>query len=352
MVVTGAAGPLGRRVLAALLAEAPASDIVAVDKAKDASYPSGVEAITADLLTVDLKELLGGADVLVHLAFVISLDNEGAARRRNRELTRKVLDAAGAVSLSQLVIVSSALVYGAWANNPVPITEAQPLRPNPGFGYATEKAEIERVVSAWADDHESTSVAVLRPALAVSAGDDSWIAAVLRSAAPILIGDDDPPFQFLHLDDLATAVGRVVLTGVPGAFNVAPDRWLTGDEVRALLGPRPRLRLPEPVALRIAKWAWRWRLRPVPPGLLPYIRQPWVVANDRLRETGWVPQWTNEETFVVADDAPPWVSMNARQRQVLSLVGAGVVVAGLAAALVAVIRAIQKKLRRLQCSAR
>ena len=345
MVVTGAAGPLGRRVLTALRADAPDSELIAIDMKKGASYPPGVKAITADLLKLDLKDVLDGADVLVHLAFVWSLDDEGGARQRNRELTRAVLAAVGGVSVPQLVIVSSALVYGAWANNPVPITEAQPLRPNPGFGYAAEKAEIERVVAEWADDNPSTAVAVLRPALAVSEGADSWIAAVLRAAAPILIGDDDPPFQFLHLDDLATAVSRVVLAGVAGAFNVAPDRWLTGEEVRALLGPRPRLRLPEPIAVRLATWAWRWRLRPVPPGLLPYIRQPWVVANDRLRDTGWTPEWTNEETFVAADDAPAWVSLNARQRQVLSLVGAGVLLAGLAAAVVAVIRVLRRRAR-------
>src|SRR4051794_14153036 len=44
-------------------------------------------------------------------------------------------------STRTVVYVSSAMVYGAWPNNPVPLTEDAPMRPNPGFGYATAKAE-------------------------------------------------------------------------------------------------------------------------------------------------------------------------------------------------------------------
>ena len=65
-------------------------------------------------------------------------------------------------------MVSSATVYGAWANNPVPLTEDAPLRPNPEFAYAVHKAQVERLVTDWADDHSDAAVAILRPALALA----------------------------------------------------------------------------------------------------------------------------------------------------------------------------------------
>ena len=64
--------------------------------------------------------------------------------------TRRVLEAAGAAGLGKVVLVSSAAVYGAWPNNPVPLTEDAPLRPNPGFPLGVHKAELERLLAEWA----------------------------------------------------------------------------------------------------------------------------------------------------------------------------------------------------------
>jgi len=55
-----------------------------------------------------------------------------------------VLDAAGAVGATHLVLLSSATAYGAWANNPVPLTEDAPLRPNPELEFAVRAAERDR----------------------------------------------------------------------------------------------------------------------------------------------------------------------------------------------------------------
>ena len=41
-------------------------------------------------------------------------------------------------------------------------------------------------------------------------------------------GEDDPPAQFLHLDDLASAVVLAVDQRLDGVFNVAPDGWVAG----------------------------------------------------------------------------------------------------------------------------
>ncbi|HUV11241.1 MAG TPA: hypothetical protein VMX12_09695, partial [Acidimicrobiia bacterium] len=41
--------------------------------------------------------------------------------------------------------------------------------------------------------------------------------------------------------------------------------------------------------------SWSTGLGDIPPGVLPYLQHPWVVANDRLKAIGWRPQHTNEE---------------------------------------------------------
>ena len=57
-------------------------------------------------------------------------------------------------------------------------------------------------------------------------------------------GEDDPPAQFLHLDDLTSAVVLAVERQLDGVYNVAPDGWVPGERVRALSGEVPRIKLP------------------------------------------------------------------------------------------------------------
>ena len=210
VVVTGAAGAVGRRVLARLEQDPGVARVVAIDVADVIPGQPKTEQRRLDLALADAPALLKSADTLIHLAFSSRTEtNEPEAARVNVETTSRLLDAASASGVDQVVVVSSATVYGAWANNPVPLTEDAPLRPNPEFAYAVHKAQVERLVTDWADAHDEASVAVLRPALALAEDGAGWITRCLMGAAGIRAGDNDPPMQFLHLDDLASAVEHV-----------------------------------------------------------------------------------------------------------------------------------------------
>jgi len=305
LVLTGAGTDLGHRV--AVRARAGGADVHPVT----ASDP-------------DLKSALEGADVVVHLGG--SVDD-----------ARQLLDAAGSASVPQLVVLSSATVYGAWANNAVPLTEAVPLRPNPDFEPAVEAGEVERLVSEWRDEHPAARVAVLRATTAVAEGYDSLLARGLRAAAAPRAAEEEPAAQFIHLDDLAAAIELAAREHLDGAYNVAPDGWIQGEEVRALAGG-PRVRLPERVGARLTTLRWRLGLAPTPPGLLPYVTHPWVVANDRLRAAGWEPTYSNEEAFVAGHRPGPLATLSPRRRQELALGAAGVGVIGMLAGVIALVR--------------
>ncbi len=342
VVVTGAASPLGRRVSALLAARDDVSRVVGVDLL--ACDVKGVESHQLDLVSRDLTEAFAGADAVIHLASVFGPDIEGPDIDTAVEVTlaRRTLQAAAACGARRVVLLSTATVYGPWANNPVPVTEDAPLRPHPDLAYAVQKAEIERLAAEWSADRIGVSVARLRPAPEVQDGGDSgWLAKALDAVGSVPIGDDVAA-QFLHLDDLASAVVAVWAAGIDGPVNVAPDGWLTPSQRRAL-DPVPRLRLPEPVALKVAGWRWRWRLAPVPPGILPYARHPWVVANDRLSATGWRAEYSNEEAYVAGHAASPIERVSPRRRQELALGAAGLGVAAVVAGVVAVVRNRRKR---------
>lgn len=283
--------------------------------------------VTAALLAsgrVSLVEL-DECDVMVWLTAA----NVDARARRHESATEGITTALVAAGRARhVVLVSSAMVYGAYANNPVPLTEDAPLRPDVEFAFARQLGAVEQLVDEWRLDSPGRSVTVLRPALAMAADGTSVLVRALAAGMGQRAGQDDPPAQFLHLDDLATATVLAVEQELDGVFNVAPDGWVLGERVRALAGAVPRVKLPERLTEVIAGLRWRFQRGPIPPGLRSYTRSPWMVANDRLKEHGWQPSVTNEQAYVEGTEAKWWTMVTPKRRQELTLVASAVVLAG------------------------
>lgn len=325
VAVTGASGGLGVRVVRRLQA-VPGVEVHQVVRPESAD-----------------EVLPASVDVVVHLA---AGDHDALARRRRSAVdgTAELLAAAATRHTSAIVLLSSALVYGAWPNNPVPLTEDAVLRPDNAFAFARQLAVVEQLVDDWRLQEVGRSAAVLRPVPAMAADGTTSLARALAAGVGRRLGEDDVPAQFLHLDDLADAVVLAVLSGLDGVYNVAPDGWVPGPRVRALAGNPPRLRLPERVASVVADLRWRFQRGPIPPGLRPYTQSPWMVANDRLRTAGWSPNVTNEQAFVEGTEARWWTMLTPKRKQELALGAMGAV--GLLAAVAAVI-GVRRARRRL-----
>jgi nucleoside-diphosphate-sugar epimerase len=329
VVVTGVSGLVGQRLLRMLDADETVRRVVGIDTRQPHFRPPKLEFFCVDLATAELKPLLDGAAALVHLAFAVEPAHDvRLLDRLNVGATRRLLEAAGAVGIRHVVYPSSAMVYGAWPDNPVPLTEAAVLRPNPGFVYAGQKAEVERLLAEWREGHPGVTVAVLRPAASPSAARESWLGRVWRGALPLRVRGASPPVQYLHEDDLAAAVALALRSRLDGVFNVAPDGWISGEEARAL-APGVRLALPAGLVSKLYELGWASGLGDVPPAVLPYTVHPWVVANDRLRAAGWEPEHTSAEALVSASELPAWRAALGRHRQevVLAATALGGIVA-------------------------
>lgn len=223
-----------------------------------------------------------------------------------------------------VVFVSSAMVYGASPNNPLPLTEEAVLRPDVDFVYARQLASAEESVEQWRRAGAGRSTCVLRPAVTLAAGTRSRLANALVAGFGRRFGELDPPSQFLHTDDLARAVVLAVRSCLDGVYNVAPDGWIPGERVRALSGERPHVPLPDRLSDVIGRIRWQFQRGPIPPGLQPYTQESWVVSNGRLRAAGWTPTVTNEQAYVEATEDRWWTMVSPQRRQELAL-GAGAV---------------------------
>lgn len=306
-VLTGARSPLGDRV-SRLFAEGGV-DVVMVDETVHPVSATRSEASSFWPDTADVVVDLGTSDY----------DRRAEQRESASGFVTSSLAAADHFGADQIVFVSSALVYGAAPNNPRPLTEDAVLRPDVEFVFARQLASAEELVDQWRRARTGRSTCILRPALALAAGENSRLAGALVSGLGRRVAEADPPSQFLHLDDLARAIVLAVRSRLDGVFNVAPDGWVPGERVRALSGERPRLPLPDRVSEVTALLRWRFQRGPLPPGLRSYTREPWIVSNGRLRAEGWEPTITNEQAYVEATEAPWWTMVSPKRRQELTL---------------------------------
>jgi nucleoside-diphosphate-sugar epimerase len=320
VLVTGAAGRLGRRVTALVAADPAVDRVVAIDVRQAPALPNSVTWVREDLRTVDLTELVKAVDCVIHLAEVSTLANRRAAEANevNVEVSQRLLDACRDAQVPTFVTAISAMVYGAWSNNPIPLTEEAPLRPN-NLLFAQQQAQLEHMVLEWAAEHPDRRGGVLRAATSLAPSDLGEQARILAEAARLRAAENDPPWQYLHLDDLASAVDLVRRKRLDGAFNCAPEGWLQGEQVEALGGNPPRLRLPAPLAKELRRLSWRLQVGTVPPGLEPYMRYPWVIASDRLRAEGWRARSSNEEAYVLGTTGTWWSMLSPKRKQELSL---------------------------------
>jgi nucleoside-diphosphate-sugar epimerase len=343
VLVSGAAGVVGRHTIARLAERPDVERVVAFDRRRVPVEHPKITTQVVDLGDPAQLPEVRDADVLVHLAFASASQRRRSATDVNLGGTRRLLSVADAIGVDHVVNVSSATVYGAWPNNPLPITEAMALRPVPALAYAVQKAQVEQLVGDWVDAAPGRTAAVLRPCTALSEYGSSWLSRALAAGHGVLAPEEDPPAQFLHLDDLLSAVELAVVQRLDGPYNVAPDGWIDGATVRELAGRTATVRPPAWFLHWIARVRWRLQRGPIPPGLLPYLSHPWLVANDRLRAAGWAPTVTNEQAYVAGTEARWWQVMTPQRRQELALAGSAVAALGAVIATAAGVRAVLRR---------
>jgi nucleoside-diphosphate-sugar epimerase len=295
VAVTGATGRLGHDVAVRLAAHPEVRKTIALAKRRP-DIP-GVVFRPIDVLDPAMADRLADVDVIVHVDLDTSLDTDPAQRTvRNVRGTQTVLTAAAAAGVGRVVLCTSAMVYGALADNPVPIREDAVLRAVPDGSLVGDYLEIERLAERAPKAHPGLSVTVVRPAALTGPGIDTVFTRHFEAPRLLVVKDTQPCWQFCHVDDLVTALTHAALGQVEGPITVGCDGWLSQDEVEQLSGMR-RMELPEGLALGAAERLHRLHLTPAPATDLQYVMHPWAVSTERLKAVGWQPQYTNAEAF-------------------------------------------------------
>ena len=259
-----------------------------------------------------LKEAFTGADVVVHLAFLIVGGNKETTRAINVEGTLNVFRAAAAAGVQRFVYASSVAAYGFHRDNPVGMTEDWPTRPAERLFYAQEKAELESLLQDAAADHPELALYLLRPPVVL--GPHTLGAKELpgplgplsrrlngripRTPIPFPALVPDLPLQFIHEDDVGQALLQcVVAAGPPGAYNIAGDGMLSAVDVARELGLRP-LRLPAGPAQLAARAVLKVPFLPSFASWVEAMSQPAIMDTTRAKTLlGWTPRYTGLEAL-------------------------------------------------------
>jgi nucleoside-diphosphate-sugar epimerase len=297
VAVTGAARGVGQ-ALAARLADSPlVGRVVAIDDHR--GDVAGVTWRVADVRDPALAARLAGVDVVVHADMSTSVYQDPRERRaRNVRGAQTVLTAAAAERVGRVVLVTSAMVYGARPDNPVPLPEDAPLRADADGSMAGDLLEVEELARRSRRANPGTSVTVVRPAALVGDAVDTLLTRHFEAPRLLTVRGCEPRWQFCHVDDLVSALELAAVGLVGGDFAVGCDGSLSQDEVESLSGMKS-IELPARLTFGTAQRLHRLGATPAPAAELRYVVYPWVVDCAALRAAGWRPSVSNAEALSV-----------------------------------------------------
>ncbi|HVB41535.1 MAG TPA: NAD-dependent epimerase/dehydratase family protein [Streptosporangiaceae bacterium] len=344
MAVTGAAHGLGLALTARFAQSGRFSRVIAIDDQR--GDLTGVVWRIADVRDPVLAGRLHGVDVIVHADLDLAADSDSRTRRAyNVRGAQTVLTAAAAGGVGRVVLLTSAMVYGAKPDNPVPLDEDAPLDADPDGSVVGDFMEIEQLAERSPRTNPGMAITVVRPAALVGEGIDTLITRHFEAPRLLAVKGCAPRWQFCHLADLLSAVELAAAGLVTGAVAVGCDGWLEQDQVEELSGLR-RIELPAGVTFATAQRLHRAGITPAPVADLHYVVYPWVVDCRRLREAGWQPSVSNTEALQVllgqrAGHHAVAGRRLARKDATITAAGATVAVIGTAA----IVRQVRKRRR-------
>jgi nucleoside-diphosphate-sugar epimerase len=336
---------MGTSVLAALGTEPRVEEIVGVARRRPQLELPRTRWVTADIARDDLVPHLRGADVVVHLAWLIQPSRDRRSTRAvNVDGSARVLRAVIDAGVPALAYASS---VGAYSRGPKDraVDESWPTDGIASSFYSVDKAAVERLLDRFEIEHPSVRVVRMRPGLVFKRDAASEVRRLFAGPLlptgllrpewiPIVPRMDRLRFQAVHSFDVGEAFRRAIVSNAQGAFNLAAEPVLDPPELARLLGARE---VPVPVkpVRAAAALTWMLRLQPSPPGWLDMALGVPLMSTARAREQlGWSPQHSSGQALLeliegmrqgAGLDTPPLEPGGAgllRLRELLSGVGA------------------------------
>jgi len=297
VLITGISSPLGR-----LLARRLASgwQVCGVDSRSWQGRPREIAMHVADLRKRELEDVMRAEhpQAVVHLG--VRREMRGDARNRhdlNVRGTKRLLDHCAAFGVKQLVVVSTGTAYGAAPENPLYMSEDEPLSASRSYPEIRDRVEVDALASAFVWRVPEVRTAVLRPVHVLGPHSTGMLADYLRRLRPPIVLGFDPLIQVMHEDDWAESIALSLTRELAGVFNVVgPGQVPLRTAISELR--RIPLALPEFIMRPWIRTSFAAGLVPWPEGAIDYLKFPVTISGERFQhETGWKPLFGLREIF-------------------------------------------------------
>jgi len=309
VVIVGATGNVGTSLLRTLIPDPQIDSIVGIARRRPSIQLDKVKWAEADIVHSDLVPLLRGADVVVHLAWLIQPSRDRSVTKAvNQDGSRRVFAATAEAGVPNLIYASS---VGAYSPGPKEygVDESWPTRGIPTSFYSVDKAATETMLDSFEEEHRDIRVVRLRPGLIFKreAGSEvrrlfagPFLPTTLVRPSIVKVVPDIPGlrFQCLHSYDVAEAYRLAITSDARGAFNVAADPVLDPPTLAEMFGAR-LVRVSPKVVRGFTRATWKARLQPTPEGWVDLALQSPLLDTKRVRsDLGWEPRFTSKQALL------------------------------------------------------
>ncbi len=309
--ITGVSGYIGQSFLRLLEKEKKRKmEIRGIDvKELPQEFAGSISFRKMDVRKPEVEEFMKGADVVVHMAFILNPPKDREfARDVNINGTHNILRAAKKNKVKKVIVLTSASTYGAHPDNPLFMKEDFPLRGdlNFGFWYSEDKAVQDRITQTFAKENPDIKVCILRPAIVFGKNVNNFISQGFFNPPIVGIFRKNIPFQYIHEDDVARAIMLTIENDdAQGPFNFSGDGVVTMKRGAEIMR-KPVIYIPPPLHRPLYEiMRMQGILDPLTPfASIDFFKYPWTLDTERAYNIlGFSPQWSSEATFRQAWEA-------------------------------------------------
>ncbi|MBN2525606.1 MAG: NAD-dependent epimerase/dehydratase family protein [Deltaproteobacteria bacterium] len=296
VAICGAAGQFGNVLVRTLHRT---HDVIAVDSRAFDNCPADVRHHQAELTRRSTKNLFrkGIFDTVIHVGANTTSERRGPTKfSRAVENYARLLEYCDAYDVRKLILISSANLYGARAENSQFLEEKEPLL-SPDL---SSLREIDMMTQSFFWKRPDIETVIFRPVHITGTSNGVLCRYLRHSRVPTLFGFN-PMIQLVHEQDLVSAVTLALQQKSRGIYNLAgPEAIPLKEIIRAL--KKETVEIPHPLARPVLRHLNKLGKLDIHPTYIDHIRYICMVNDKRAREElGYTNAYSLKQTIEAID---------------------------------------------------
>jgi len=293
ILIIGIAGGLARLTLKSILKKYPEAQVIGVDSRtpyKDFEKNKNFKFEKINYTRSKFESLFRNYkfDVVFHLARIPNLVlSPRTLMEKKQEFnilgTNIILELCLKFKTSKVVLLSTAFVYGAMADNSVFLDEEAPSRASMKYADLRDVVEMDQIAANWLWKYQrDIDVVILRPCHIIGKNIRNTMTEYLKSEYAPIPADFNPMIQFINELDMAEIMVRAIGELPFGIYNVATDEFISIKEAKEMAGTKS-IKLPffllGPLTKLISMAG-----NSIPEYLVDYLKYPCLISNGQIKK--------------------------------------------------------------------